>query len=378
METLRTSSYMIPVKLEKEDDKYMLIHGYTGAMDIVGKDLVDYLNSKSTIKEETFPYSKTVLDKLIKRKYVTSKNRIEEYEYVQKLAFVLRRRALIRNFTILVTYNCNFQCPYCFEKDLIQKSNNDFKYAISSEMVDRIFNAIDTIEPNKQLRNNTISLFGGEPLLEENKNIVKYILTEGNKRGFSFTATTNGYDIDKYKEFLNENQIKGIQITIDGTKEIHDLRRIHAVYSSSFDRIIENIQLALNQGVYVRVRINVDNENVDTIRNLYVYFKENRFFSYKSFSAYVVLISGDLNFNPISYNNKDNIHSDVEYIKMFTSDSFPMEYETGLYKNVYNAMMQKKPLSLSPMHCTALGGSFVFDPFGYIYSCLEMVGKKEQ
>lgn len=28
METLRTSSYLIPVKLESEPGKYMLIHGY--------------------------------------------------------------------------------------------------------------------------------------------------------------------------------------------------------------------------------------------------------------------------------------------------------------------------------------------------------------
>ena len=40
METLRTSSYMIPVKLEQEEGKYMLIHGYTGAMDIVSGGLL--------------------------------------------------------------------------------------------------------------------------------------------------------------------------------------------------------------------------------------------------------------------------------------------------------------------------------------------------
>ena len=35
---LRMSSYTIPVKLENEDGKYMLIHGYTGAIDYcVGK-----------------------------------------------------------------------------------------------------------------------------------------------------------------------------------------------------------------------------------------------------------------------------------------------------------------------------------------------------
>lgn len=40
METLRTSSYIIPVKLESEEGKYMLIHGYTGAMDIVSESVV--------------------------------------------------------------------------------------------------------------------------------------------------------------------------------------------------------------------------------------------------------------------------------------------------------------------------------------------------
>lgn len=40
METLRTSSYLIPVKLESEPGKYMLIHGYTGAIDIVTESLL--------------------------------------------------------------------------------------------------------------------------------------------------------------------------------------------------------------------------------------------------------------------------------------------------------------------------------------------------
>ena len=39
MKKLRVSSYMIPVKLEKEEGKYMLIHGYTGAADVVTMSL---------------------------------------------------------------------------------------------------------------------------------------------------------------------------------------------------------------------------------------------------------------------------------------------------------------------------------------------------
>lgn len=50
MGTLRTSSYMIPVKLESEKGKYMLIHGYTGAMDIVSESIVLYLKNNEIKK----------------------------------------------------------------------------------------------------------------------------------------------------------------------------------------------------------------------------------------------------------------------------------------------------------------------------------------
>lgn len=57
METLRTSSYMIPVKLESEKGKYMLIHGYTGAMDIVTENLltqIKHIETENTLPEENY------------------------------------------------------------------------------------------------------------------------------------------------------------------------------------------------------------------------------------------------------------------------------------------------------------------------------------
>lgn len=62
METLRASSYIIPVKLESEEGKYMLIHGYTGAMDIVSEDLLNSImdiNSVSDLSSETLQILKT-------------------------------------------------------------------------------------------------------------------------------------------------------------------------------------------------------------------------------------------------------------------------------------------------------------------------------
>lgn len=48
MKEINTSSYLIPVKLDSEKDKYMLIHGYTGAMDIVSSKVLSAISSTNT------------------------------------------------------------------------------------------------------------------------------------------------------------------------------------------------------------------------------------------------------------------------------------------------------------------------------------------
>lgn len=118
METLRTSSYIIPVKLESEEGKYMLIHGYTGAVDIVTEDLLEEIkniNSVSNLSSDT-------LQILKERGYITTKSQSEEYTYVARIAKALHRKCEVLStvFTWVVTYNCNFRCPYCFESRKIK------------------------------------------------------------------------------------------------------------------------------------------------------------------------------------------------------------------------------------------------------------------
>lgn len=112
METLRTSSYLIPVKLESEPGKYMLIHGYTGAIDIVTESLLKKIQAAASgvdLPEDT-------LQALIKRGYITTRSQEEEYAYVARIAKALHKKECLlhTSFTWVVTYNCNFRCPYCF------------------------------------------------------------------------------------------------------------------------------------------------------------------------------------------------------------------------------------------------------------------------
>ena len=196
METLRTSSYMIPVKLESEKGKYMLIHGYTGAMDIVTENLltqIKHIETENTLPEE-------LLHTLQKRGYITNKTQEEEYAYVARMAMALQKKydTLVTSFTWVVSYNCNFRCPYCFEGR--SQKDSSLKLSFTKEQVDTAYAAQDKIQPNRKLQRNIITLYGGEPLLAENKEIVNYIVQEGQKRGFKFVAVTNGYEID---QFLN-------------------------------------------------------------------------------------------------------------------------------------------------------------------------------
>ncbi len=55
-----------------------------------------------------------------------------------------------------------------------------------------------------------------------------------------------------------------------------------------------------------------------------------------------------------------------------------MKYNVHLYNKLANAFLKRGKLYLSPSYCGAQGNSFVFDPFGYIYSCLEIIGDKEK
>lgn len=375
MGTLRTSSYMIPVKLESEKGKYMLIHGYTGAMDIVSESIVLYLKNNEIKK-----ISSLTLQVLQKRGYITNKTKEEEIEYVERVAQALHKRdeILHKSFTWVVTYNCNFRCPYCFEKREYKDSSH--RIVLTKSQVDQLFNAMTEIEPRKQLQAPVITLYGGEPLLKENKEIVTYIVQEGRKKGYKFHAITNGYDLDSYLTLLAPGLITLLQITIDGTKKKHNQKRKHFEDFNSFDKIISNIKLIFEKGlnVDIHIRVNVDNYNLEDFRDLYSYFRQLGFLAHKNFKVYSALIQDN---KEVKENDKNDIDflSESEYLKRHEkmgTITVCAGYNT-VYKKIEYSVTAKKSLPLTAVHCTAQTGEYVFSPLKEIYPCWEVVGDKK-
>ena len=377
----RKSSYVITTCVDHANGQYVLMQGYTGAIDIVNKEIIKYLSS-DVLTAKSFPYSKKTFFRLVERGYITKKSKNEEIAYVKKVSGLLHQRNKLlstKNFTFLVTYDCNFRCPYCFEREIIKDGNNSLRLTFSKKLVDKAFEAISKIEPNKKLQNRSIQLFGGEPLLKENKEIVKYIVNKGRNYGFTFVATSNGYDLDCYEDLLKDGYIQGVQVTVDGSKTVHDSRRIHSVNIHSFDKIIGNIKMALNRGIAIKIRINIDSNNIGEIVKLNNFFNEAGLYSYEKFSVYAAYISGEVNFNPTAYEqNKLKNITQQDFLNTLNSENVKIKHDEQLYLNIYNSINKNKNLMLFPCHCDAQNNSYIFDPLGNLYSCLEIVGNKNE
>jgi len=320
----KTSLYTIFIPLENDTNEWMIVHGYTGAIDIVNNDIAQFLRKGGLINEvinesKSYPFSKNSLDKLVNRGYLTNKKPIEEKQWVSEVANLLHGRSKGgAGFCILVAYDCNFRCPYCFENGISKNGKGWSKKTFTKDSVDRAFKAMLEIQPERRKIGNSITLYGGEPLLGKNKGLIEYIVQKGTADGFLFSAITNGYELENYAHLLNPKMISSLQITVDGPKRIHDTRRTHFQDGSTFEKVMENIKLCLDQKVLVSIRVNTEVNNFENLFELNEDFKNRGFFNYKNFSVYSGLIHGDdeISCNVVMAPAK-GIESETKYKKAF-------------------------------------------------------------
>ncbi len=375
---LKISKYTIIIPLKKLD-KYILVHGYTGAIDIISKDI--YIN---IFKKDINLLSKISTEYLIKRGHLTKKDVEEEGERVKMMSQILsKHQAKKMNFTFIVTYDCNFRCPYCYEGQISGGGIFWTKEIITDIQVKQAFKIIDN--EYKKSGIHTLTLFWGEPLLKENINIVSMIVKEGIKRNHKISAITNGYDLDKYESLIGPGKISNLQITLDGGEESHNNKRIHKDDKSTFSKIMGNISLALTKKVNVSLRINIDRNNINDLSELAEIFFENGWTTNNKFNCYIAPIREcDNNLDNSNSCFKDNkTYSTNELYKQISSLRMSdnkykvfnpprVENKTG----IKNAILNKHSIPFKGDYCGATNNNIIFDPRGDIYTCLEFVGRQ--
>ncbi|MDR2064365.1 MAG: radical SAM protein [Prevotellaceae bacterium] len=199
---------------------------------------------------------------LVENNFIVNDN-INELEKIKKLVYEIDESRKKYDLTINPTINCNFRCWYCYETHIKQSK-------MDTNIVNRVNKLIQKIAQNKELKEFTLGFFGGEPLLYFEKNVIPIIdefipvMNKFNKK-FDIGFTTNGYLInDKFIDYFNKKQVKPhFQITLDGYGENHDKVRFITQTKGSYFTIINNIKKLAENGMFVRVRINYTDENLE-------------------------------------------------------------------------------------------------------------------
>lgn len=182
------------------------------------------------------------------------------------------------NVTLIPTYDCNLSCPYCYEG----KEKN--KEKISIQDIDKILKFISskTEKNNDDIPIQTlhIMIYGGEPLLCKDSLLYfcekTFEIAEKQKIKIDYHITTNLTLLDtSVIEIIAKYQIS-LQVSIDGTKEEHNKRRIYSDGTGTYDIIIKNLKRLVDNGLkhLITIRINIDEENSECAEDIFTDLKE--------------------------------------------------------------------------------------------------------
>lgn len=157
--------------------------------------------------------------------------------------------------TLILTYNCNLACDYCF---CGRKRKEDMSEETAKKAIDYFAqNCADKAD---------IVFFGGEPLLQADliAKLCKYCDETYGKK-FHYSMTTNGTLLNQKNIELIKNNEMSITISVDGQKESHDLHRHFYDGSPSFDLIMNNINSNNMNKNGITLRMTFTKHNVDKL-----------------------------------------------------------------------------------------------------------------
>lgn len=266
MGTFKLSHYSILVPISENGDCLITNTCHGGLMVLTAEEvniLTDKLKKNKIFNWEYNSPGDSFLDVLIAKKYLVQADMNEIDAYKEKHS---RHHDYIRNkrgdlkLTVLTSGKCNMACSYCYE---FAKRNS-----VMNEETIRHFNPFleDVVAKSPQIKEWTHfhnTWYGGEPLLglDAIVKLTPMFKKFSRKYGIKYTSSmiTNGLLLDRDTwKILQENDVKSVQITLDGSKEVHDRNRpLNNAQGKNYERILENLT-HVPEGMRVVIRINVD------------------------------------------------------------------------------------------------------------------------
>ncbi|MCL2050518.1 MAG: radical SAM peptide maturase, CXXX-repeat target family [Lachnospiraceae bacterium] len=178
-----------------------------------------------------------------------------------------------QEITFVVTQECNLSCKYCY---MIKKGEGKvMSFEVAKDAIDFFIENKDDLDLKDYL---TLDFIGGEPLLEVDliEKIVDYFRIETYRRNsnwfgkYRILISTNGllYDSPEVQRFLwkNKNMIS-IGISIDGTKEKHNMQRIFPDGTGSYDEVARQTMLWLKQYPDETTKVTIGHDDLPLVKD---------------------------------------------------------------------------------------------------------------
>jgi len=180
----------------------------------------------------------------------------------------------------------------------------------------------------------------------------------------------------RYLDLLSKHRIREVQVTLDGTEEVHDARRFMHGKIPTFARIVEGIDACLDAGISVNLRMVADKDNLGNLPALARFAIDRGWTSNPIFKTQIgrnyelhhCNSTPDRLFDRASlYGAMYDLLQEHPYIAEFYKPAF------SIAKFISENEELPQPLFDS---CPACKTEWAFDYTGTIYSCTATVGKQ--
>jgi len=365
---MKYSKYNIFSKI-RNSGNYFIINLLTGNADILNTEDAERLKAiinGSDLSDDPF-YSD-----LAEKGYLAEEEAEKKLYRSRYLDFLDSRSKDEIQLFFVTNYSCNFACTYCY-----QDQYNNPGHELGIQVTEAFF---QYVRKEFALHNKYITVFGGEPLLNspKKKKTIEYLVKRATEENIEISFVTNGYNLKNYVDILKRGLIREVQVTLDGTEEVHNRRRFLKGGNGTFNEIVEGIDACLKNRISVNLRMVIDKENIGNLPDLArfaidkgwtrsPYFKTQLGRNYELHhcqSAPGKLFSRISMFENIFELTKKNPHILEFYKPAYSVSKFLSETGT-LPDPLFDA-------------CPACKTEWAFDYTGKIYSCTATVGKTDE
>lgn len=357
---MKSSRFNVPIGAIGQDE--IIYNTLTGAIARVSPRLLDVLKS-----DPNRITSNHLLNGL-KEIGLIIEDGFSELAYYRELHERWKRGKELVNFNVLLTYDCNFECPYCYQgRGEKGQQIHGFKY-MDKALFESVKKFIKRTAAERGAKKLELVLYGGEPFLvpdmakELTDEIAEWCQTQG--MDFNLHALSNGVLISEdIVSWLSHYKCR-LQIPVDGAKEIHDKHRFYKdSKKGSYEDITRVLGLTKNTNIETHIRISLTDETYPTMENLLDDLKDRGLTHvYPDFCYITAFTEACTDFG-------EHCLPDTKLFKILP-ELWEKAHEKGFPLDI-------RP-QVQPLPCSSIAdGSFIVDPFGEVYKCWELVGLKE-